>query len=57
MTLDQLKQILELGYPAIITVAFVILAAWYRQDTKDQIEYLRKENADLEARCKAIKPE
>lgn len=41
MDVESLRALLELGWPAIITVAFVILAKWYRDDTQNQIGYLR----------------
>lgn len=49
-TLNTLKAILELGWPAIITLMFAYLALRYLADRADQIAYLRKRVDDLETR-------
>lgn len=49
MNVDTLKQLLDIGWPALITIAFVVLAKWYRDDVNEQIIYLRKRIDTLEA--------
>lgn len=54
VNLDVFKQILELGWPAIITVFFGYLAITYLRDMKEQIQWLRKRIDDLEARTDQV---
>lgn len=53
MNVDTLKQLLDIGWPALITIAFVVLAKWYRDDVNEQITYLRKRIDTLEASFKS----
>lgn len=49
MDIATLKQLLELGWPGIVT-AFLVVMAWrYYNDTRDEIAYLRKRIDGLEA--------
>lgn len=48
MDIQTLKQLLELGWPGIVT-AFLVIMAWrYYTDTRGEIEYLRKRIDELE---------
>jgi len=53
--LTTLKQILELGWPALVTVAFFFLARQYMATVESEIEYLRKQVASLEAELIEVK--
>ncbi len=55
MTLDTLKSLLELGWPALITVAFAYLAIQYINDQRNQITWLRARVDDLEKEIAQIK--
>lgn len=55
MTLDTLKAILELGWPAIVTVAFALLAKQYIDDQRKQIAMLWERVAALEAELIKVK--
>ncbi len=55
MNLDTLKQILELGWPAIITVFFGYLAIQYIADQRKQIATLWEHVATLEAELVKVK--
>lgn len=55
MNLDTLKQILELGWPAIITVFFGYLAMQYIADQRKQIATLWERVTALEAELIKVK--
>lgn len=50
MTLDTLKQLLEVGWPALVTVGFAYISLRYLQETRETIAYLRAKIEKLEAR-------
>jgi hypothetical protein len=54
MDLSTFKQLIELGWPAIVTFMFGYLALRYLNDMKDQIAYLRKRIDDLETRTDKV---
>lgn len=54
MDLNTVKQLLELGWPGIVTFFFGYLAITYINDQKDQIGYLRKRIDDLEAKMHTL---
>lgn len=55
MDVDTLKQLLELGWPGIVT-AFLVVMAWrYYNDTRDEIAYLRKQVDELRGELAAVK--
>lgn len=53
-TLSTIKTILDLGWPAVVTLGFIYLAQRYLKDMADQIAYLRKRIDELEARTDKI---
>jgi hypothetical protein len=55
MTLDDLKTILQLGWPAIVTVAFYLLARRYMASVESEIDYLRKKVDSLESELISVK--
>jgi len=55
MTLDNLKQLLELGWPAIITVFFGYLAMQYIADQRKQIDTLWARVLALETELVGVK--
>lgn len=55
MNIDTLKQILELGWPAIITVFFGYLAMQYIADQRKQIDTLWSRVTALEAELIKVK--
>lgn len=59
MTIDNLKQLLELGWPGIVTAFLCIMAYHYYQDTRNEIAYLRaridKLETDLDTMKKSIR--
>lgn len=55
MDLDALRQILELGWPALVTVAFYFLARQYMKTVDEQIVYLRERITVLEAELIKVK--
>lgn len=55
MTLDVLKQLLELGWPAIVTFAFAYLAIQYISDQRKQIDTLWSRVTALEAEILKVK--
>lgn len=57
MDIATLKQLLELGWPGIVT-AFLCIMAWrYYTDTRGEIEYLRKRVDELESKLAEMKRE
>lgn len=57
MNVDTLKQLLEMGWPGIVT-AFLVVMAWrYYNDTRDEITYLRKQVDDLKSELAKVKQE
>lgn len=55
MDINTLKQLLELGWPGIVT-AFLCIVAWrYYNDTRDEIGYLRKQLDDLKSELAKLK--
>lgn len=56
MNLDTIKQLLELGWPGIITTFFCVLAWRYYTDTRDEIAYLRQRVGELEVRLCKLEP-
>lgn len=55
MNVDTLKQLLELGWPGIVT-AFLVVMAWrYYTDTRDEIAYLRKQIEALSSEVATLK--
>lgn len=55
MNIETLKQILELGWPGIVT-AFLCVMAWrYYTDTRDEIAYLRKQVDELRGELANVK--
>lgn len=55
MNIETLKQILELGWPAIITVMFGYLAMQYIADQRRQIDTLWERVKALEAEIMEVK--
>ena len=55
MTVDTLKQLLELGWPAIVTFMFGYLAIQYIADQRKQIQMLWDHVAALEAELVKVK--
>lgn len=55
MDIDTLKQLLELGWPAIITVFFGFLAIQYISDQRAQIAKLWERVAALESELIKVK--
>lgn len=55
MNIDTLKQLLELGWPAIITVMFGYLAIQYIADQRKQIATLWDRVTALEAELMKVK--
>lgn len=55
MDLDTLKSILELGWPAIVTVFFGYLAIQYIADQRRQIDKLWQKVDSLEAELIEVK--
>lgn len=55
MDIDTIKQLLELGWPAIITVFFGYLAMQYIADQRKQIETLWSRVSALEAELMKVK--
>jgi len=53
--LDVVKQLLELGWPAIVTVAIYLLAKQYMTSVESEISYLRAQVATLEAELIEVK--
>jgi Tfp pilus assembly protein PilN len=53
MDLSTFTQLLQLGWPAIVTVAFAIVAREYMRQMDDQVAYLRKRIDILEEKQKA----
>lgn len=54
-TIDTLRAFLELGWPAIVTVAFYFLAQAYMQDNRAQISRLWERISALESELLALK--
>lgn len=55
MDVGTLKQLLELGWPGIVT-AFLVVMAWrYYNDTRDEIAYLRKQVDELRGELAQVK--
>lgn len=54
-TIDAIKQLLELGWPAIITVFFGYLAMQYIADQRKQIETLWQRVTTLESELLKVK--
>jgi len=54
-TLATLKAILEMGWPAIVTVAFYLLGRQYMAQVEGEISYLRAQVSSLEAELIAVK--
>lgn len=55
MELDTLKAILEIGWPAIVTVAFFFLARQYMTTVESEITYLRERISRLETELIEVK--
>lgn len=55
MNTSDLKQLLELGWPGIVTLAFCYLAIQYIRDQRAQIDWLRARVDDLEKQVIQIK--
>lgn len=53
MNLDTLKQILDLGWPALVTVAVVVMWTRYTKSVDEEIAYLRKRIDELESKVRA----
>lgn len=56
-TVNLLKQLLELGWPGIVTAFLCVMAYRYYQDTRDEITYLRKRIDTLETEVIQVKHE
>jgi hypothetical protein len=54
-TLATLKAILEMGWPAIVTVAFYLLARQYMASVESEISYLRNQVSTLEKELIEVK--
>ncbi len=52
--IEVITQLLNLGWPAMVTVAVVYVFKRYTDSLNDQIAYLRKRIDDLEARQKQL---
>lgn len=50
-----LKVLLEMGWPALVTIAIFLLARQYMQSTENQIEYLRQRISVLETELIRVK--
>lgn len=50
INVELFRQLLELGWPALVTLGFVYLARSYMSQVNDEIVYLRKRLDDLEGR-------
>lgn len=57
MDVPTLKQLLELGWPGIVTFFLCIMAWRYYSDTRGEIEYLRKRIDELEKELSSVKTE
>lgn len=55
MDLDTLKQILEMGWPAIVTIAIFFLARQYMATVESEITYLRERISKLESELIEVK--
>jgi deoxyribodipyrimidine photolyase len=53
--LEAIKELLQLGWPAIVTVAIYLLAKQYMQSVESEIAYLRAQVATLEAELIKVK--
>jgi len=55
MDLDTVKQLLELGWPALVTIAIFFLARQYMATVENEIAYLRQQVSTLEAELIRVK--
>lgn len=55
MDLETLKSILEMGWPALVTVAIFLLARQYMQTVESEITYLRDRITRLETELIEVK--
>lgn len=55
MNIDVFRQILELGWPAIVTIGFLLLAREYVRGVNDEITYLRQRVDKCEGELERVK--